>query len=65
MTPEEQQQVAAMRVAYEQTIASLARQDADRFALAESYAQQLKAAQEKIAALTPKAEVVPIKGDAA
>ena len=62
MTQEEQQQVSAMRDAYEQTIRALARQDADRAQVVEVLAIRLKAAEERLKALEPS-NVVPI-GDA-
>ena len=59
MTPEEQQQVNAMRAEYEQIIVNLSHQCSDKAALAETLAMRLKAAQEEIAKLTaPKKKKV-------
>ncbi len=56
MTPEEHKIVAAIRNAYEQTILNMAHQDADKAAVIEDLAQQLKAAQARIKELEPKPE---------
>ena len=61
MTPEEQQQVNALRNAYEQTILNMAHQDADKAFVIELLAQQLKVAQEKIKALEPKPELKAVE----
>ena len=61
MSPEEQQQVNAMRGYYERQCANLATEGAQMAINLEVCAQQLKAAQEKIKELTPKPDnVVPI-----
>ena len=67
MTPEEQQQVNAMRAHYERQCGNLAREGSNAAALAETLAIQLRAAQERIKELTPKPEsnVVPIAEPAA
>ena len=65
MTPEEQQQLNAMRAFFERQIGNLASEGANAAALAESLAMQLKAAQARIAELTPvhppQDNIVPIK----
>ena len=64
MTQDEQQQVNARMLFYERQCANLATEGANAAALAESIAIRLKAAEAKIAELTPKAaedNVVPIK----
>lgn len=54
MTPEESQQVAAMRAYYEAQIANLAHEGANKAAQAEGLAIQLKAAQDALTAATKK-----------
>ena len=62
MTQDEQQQVNAMMRFYESQIANLAREGAQAAGIAEQLAIRLKAAEARIAELTPKdANVVPIK----
>lgn len=54
MTQDEQQQVAAIRAEYEQTIVNLSHQCADKAAIAELWANRAKAAEAKIAQLETK-----------
>ena len=63
MTPEEQQQVNAAMLYAERQCGNLMREGAQLAAQLEACAQQLKAANERIAELTPKPEsnVTPIK----
>ncbi len=64
MTPEEQQQVNAMRNFYERQCANLATEGANMAIALESCAQQLKAVSEERDALKKKYEpdnVVPLK----
>ena len=62
MTPEEQQQVNAMRAFFERQVGNLASEGANAAALAETFAQQLKAAQARIAELEKPADnVVPMR----
>ena len=56
MTPEEQQVNTAQIIYLEQQMVNLAHEGSVKAAQAEFLAMQLKAAQEKIAALTPKPE---------
>ncbi len=56
MTPEEQQQVNAMRNFYESQIANLSREGANMAVALEDCAQQLKSAKSKIVELTPKTD---------
>ena len=67
MTPEEQQQVNAAMAYMERQCANLAREGANMAIALERCAQQLKAANDRIAELTPKPEsnVVPITEPAA
>ena len=52
MTPEEQQQVNAMRAEYEQIIVNLSHQCSDKAAIAETWASRAKAAETRVAELT-------------
>lgn len=54
MTPEEQQQVNAAMAYMEAQIANLAREGANKAIQCEVMAQRLKAAEARIAELTPK-----------
>lgn len=56
MTPEEQQQVNAMRAEYEQTIVNMAHQCADKAAIAETWATRAKAAEARVGVLTDDIE---------
>ncbi len=71
MTPEEQSQVNAAMAFMEKQCGNLAREGANAMALAEQFAQQVKALtseNEKLKAeiaelKKPKAEVIPIQGE--
>ena len=60
MSPEEQQQVNAMRIYFERQCGNLAAEGANMAIALEYCAQQLKAAQEKIKELEKKDNVIPI-----
>ena len=61
MTPEEQQQVNAMRIYFERQCGNLATEGANMAIALESCAQQLKAAKDELAELKkPKDNVIPI-----
>ena len=61
MSPEEQQQVNAMRIYFERQCGNLAAEGASMAIALESCAQQLKAAKDELAELKkPKDNVVPI-----
>ena len=69
MTPEEQQQVNAMRNYYERQIMNMANEGANAAMVAEGFAVRAKKAEEELAALKKKYEtqdnVVPITEPAA
>ncbi len=66
MTPEEQQQVNAMRNYYERQIANLANEGANAAMVAEGFALRAKRAEDELAELKkPKDNVVPISEGAA
>lgn len=61
MTPEEQQQVNAMRQFFERQVGNIASEGANAAALAESLAIRLKAAEAELATLRPKPEAPELK----
>ena len=61
MSPEEQQQVNAMRIYFERQCGNLATEGANMAIALESVAQQLKAAQEKLKSLEPKPELKAVE----